>query len=231
MFRFKQFDVEHDRSSMKVGTDGVLLGAWCDIQGAKRALDVGTGSGLIAMMMAQRNLVLDVDAIDIDHDSVVQASSNFENCQWGERLRAIEGDYVTFQLAKKYDIIVSNPPFFNNGVLPPATSRMNARHTVTLTYDQLLAKSKSLLADSGKIAIVSPADCADVILEACGDNKLYVSKMVKVFPVDGKPAKRILWEIMSISVTTTQSSIVIRNHKNEFTEEYRELCKDFYLEF
>ena len=216
---------------MKVGTDGVLLGAWCDIQGAKRALDVGTGSGLIAMMMAQRNLALNIDAIDIDHDSITQASCNFENCQWSERLHAIEGDYVSFQLAKKYDIIVSNPPFFNNGVLPPATSRMNARHTVSLSYDQLLAKSKSLLADSGKIAIVSPADCVNVILDACGINELFVSKIVEIFSVDDKPAKRILWEITSVSTTTTHSSIVIRNSNNEFTEEYRELCKDFYLEF
>ena len=231
MFRFKQFSVEHDRSSMKVGTDGVLLGAWCDVTGARRALDVGTGSGVIALMLAQRAPGLIVDAIDIDHDSVVEAQGNFSHSPWGYRLCAIEGDFSTMELPGKYDIIVSNPPFFTNGVLPPLHQRMNARHTQSLTYGQLLSRAQSLLTNAGKISFISPADVAEVILDTCSSNNLYISKITEVISVKNTPPKRLLWEMTNVECVTSRGVLTIENTPGDFTEEYRELCRDFYLKF
>ncbi len=231
MFRFKQFAVEHDRSSMKVGTDGVLLGAWCDVARASSALDVGTGCGVIALMLAQRNPSLRVDAIDIDHDSVEQARDNFEASPWSDRLMAIEGDFKVVELARKYDLIVSNPPFFVNGILPPAEARKNARHTQSLTYAQLLSRAKSLLADAGKIAIVSPVDVSEVILDACAENQLCVNRMTEVLSIENTPPKRLLWEITRSIVSMQCDTLTIEKIPGEFTEEYRALCRDFYLKF
>lgn len=231
MFKFKQFQVEHDRSSMKVGTDGVLLGSWCDVSHASSVLDVGTGCGLIAMMIAQRNATATIDAIDIDADSVQEATGNFATCPWSERLHAVHADFTTYECPKNYDLIVSNPPFFTNGILSPQESRKNARHTLSLTYDQLLAKARSLLTDDGIISIVSPADVVQVILDACKANSLYVNEMVDVIPLENAQCKRVLWEIGKMPVEIKHTSLTIEKFPGEYTEEYIALCKDFYLKF
>lgn len=214
---------------MKVGTDGVLLGAWSDVAGACRALDVGTGCGVIALMLAQRACDLIVDAIDIDGDSVQEAARNFERSAWSARLRAIECNFLTFEPEKKYDLIVSNPPFFTNGVLPPKQSRMNARHTQSLTTSELINKAAQLLHDDGKIAIVTPANSAKEILDACCDSELNVSRYTEVFSVTQHPVKRLLWEIAKTKEPTLRSTITIEKYPGEYTEEYRALCRDFYL--
>lgn len=216
---------------MKVGTDSVLIGAWSDVSDARRALDVGTGCGVIALMLAQRQLGLTVDAVDIDHDSAVEATGNFERSPWADRLTAHEGDFTAIGLPEKYDLIVSNPPFFTNGVLPPEASRKNARHTCTLTYDALLCKASSLLNDAGKIAIVSPVDVSKEILEACNNNGLYISKVTEVVSVAGLPPKRLLWEFVKNATETVRETLTIEKFPGEYTEEYRALCRDFYLKF
>ena len=119
VFKFKQFAVLNDRTAMKVGTDGVLLGAWCPVEGARRVLDVGTGCGVIALMVAHRNTDAVIDAIDIDHDAIDEATLNFANSPWSERLTAIEGDFNNLNTAVGYDLIVSNPPYFTDSLLPP----------------------------------------------------------------------------------------------------------------
>lgn len=216
---------------MKVGTDSVLIGAWSDVAGARRALDVGTGCGVIALMLAQRSPLLTVDAIDIDLDSVEEANNNFANSPWSDRLDAKAGDFSTMELPGKYDLIVSNPPFFTNGVLPPEQARMNARHTRSLTYHQLLSRAKSLLTDAGKISIVSPVDVREVILDGCKCNSLYVNRLTEVISVDGMPPKRLLWEISRNDASTLRSTLTIEKFPGEYTEEYRALCRDFYLKF
>lgn len=216
---------------MKVGTDSVLLGAWCDVAGAHHALDVGTGCGIIALMLAQRSSKLTVDAIDIDSDSVVEASENFSACSWSDRLNACEGDFNTIEFTKRYDLIVSNPPFFTNGVLPPEVARKNARHTQTLNYRQLLTRAKSLLADAGKIAIVSPVEVSKEILEVCHDINLNISHYIGVVPVRNVTVKRVLWEFTKLSTETRSDMLVIRDVDGEYTSDYKELCREFYLKF
>lgn len=231
MFRFKQFQVEHDRSSMKVGTDGVLLGSWCDVSHASRVLDVGTGCGLIALMVAQRNSISIVDAIDIDVASVGQAAENFKKSPWAERLNAINADYCTFECTNKYDLIVSNPPFFTNGVLSPNEVRRNARHTQSLTFEQLIVKSKSILTDAGILSIVTPVDAYKDILDICMDNDLYVSKICKVYSMSNLPVKRLLWNIVMTPTKTICDDLVIEASPGNYSDDFINLCRDFYLKF
>ncbi len=216
---------------MKVGTDAVLLGAWCDVTMAGNALDVGTGCGVIALMLAQRNRSLVVDAIDIDRDSVEQAQVNFDNSPWGNRLTAMEADFNDIELPSKYDLIISNPPFFVNGILPPAKPRMNARHTQSLTYDNLLSRARVMLSDAGRIAIVTPADVREEILDICRGNELYINRLTEVYSLENARPKRLLWEISKRDSKLLHETLTIEKTPGEFTEEYKALCRDFYLKF
>ena len=138
LFRFKQFTIQHQRSSMKVGTDAVLLGAWCELDGARRVLDVGTGCGVIALMVAQRTTEADIWAIDIDSASVDEARENFLHSPWSDRLQVRQEDFNNLADADGFDLIVTNPPYYNENVLPPDAVRSAARHTHALSFDQLM---------------------------------------------------------------------------------------------
>lgn len=231
MFSFKQFSVEHDQSSMKVGTDAVLVGAWSDVNDATSVLDVGTGCGIISLMVAQRNSHAIIEAVDIHAESIEEAKGNFQRSPWSNRVNAIQCDFLELQCVKKYDIIVSNPPFFCNGILPSQESRRNARHTQRLTYFQLLNKSKSILNNDGKISIITPIEAFQEIIDICVKLNLYVTQMCKVFPIDNSQAKRILWEIALVPSITNESTLVIEKSQGNYTAEFKALCRDFYLKF
>ncbi|MBQ3910329.1 MAG: methyltransferase, partial [Muribaculaceae bacterium] len=156
IFRFKQFGVLNDKTAMKVGTDGVLLGAWCNVTGARRVLDVGTGCGLIALMVAQRNQGAAVTAIDIDDEAVGEARVNVARSPWSDRVEALCVDFNDFAAQEPFDLIVSNPPFFTENVMAPDQSRNVARHSVSLTMEQLIGNSKPLLAHGGRLAFIAP---------------------------------------------------------------------------
>ena len=229
VFRFKQFAVKNDRTAMKVGTDGVLLGAWCPVDGAQRVLDVGTGCGVIALMIAQRNSLATIDAIDIDHDSFEEAAYNFMNSPWPERLTAIEGDFNGLDTGQRYDLIVSNPPFFTNGVLPTGEARTTARHTGALTYRQLIDGAMRLTTDGGSLALISPTDAEGDIIEAATFASLPVRQRVHVIPVEGAAPKRTLWLLSRRDIPYTEGTITIARHDGTFTHEYIDLTGAFYL--
>ena len=232
VFRFKQFQVVNDKAAMKVGTDGVLLGAWCNVASAHRVLDVGTGCGVIALMVAQRNSEAQIDAVEIDKDSADEAALNFSRSPWTDRLHVEHVDFNDFALRDvvgKYDLIVSNPPFFTNGILPPEASRMSARHTQNLTYGQLLNNAGKLLADGGKIALITPFDNIKEIIEECVFNNLNISRKVNVISVASLPPKRVLWELVKYPCQLHESELVIETSLGVFSDEYIALCKDFYL--
>ncbi|MDE5871658.1 MAG: methyltransferase, partial [Muribaculaceae bacterium] len=162
-FRFKQFAVSHHRSSMKVGVDGVLIGCWTDIRGAGRILDVGTGCGLIALIMAQRAPSAKIDAIDIDAPSIVEAAENIAYSPWSDRISAVCCGYSEASSLLKsedngYDLIISNPPYFDSGVTETVTARERARHQGELSPSVLLKGALSLLKEGGSVAMVVPAD-------------------------------------------------------------------------
>lgn len=228
VFRFKQFAVLNDRTAMKVGTDGVLLGAWCPVAGARHVLDVGTGCGVIALMIAQRNHEAVITGIDIDHDAVQEATLNFERSPWSDRLTAVEGNFNDMSTSG-FDVIVSNPPFFTNGVLPAGDARIAARHTQSLTYRQLIEGAARLLSSHGALALISPTDAEGEIIEAATFATLPVRQVTHVIPVDGALPKRTLWLLTPRDIAYHEDTVTIANRDGTFTEEYIELTGDFYL--
>ena len=231
IFKFKQFAVLNDRTAMKVGTDGVLLGAWCPVDGMRRVLDVGTGCGVIALMIAQRNRQALIEGIDIDKESIAEARLNFANSPWNSRLTAIEGDFNGLQTAEKYDLVVSNPPYFTNGVLPTGDARTTARHTATLTYRQLIDGAKRLMSDDGILALITPTDAEGDIIEAATFSSLPVRCMTRVIPVEGAAPKRTLWLLSRHDLPYREDTLTIARRDGSFTSEYISLTGAFYLKF
>ena len=233
VFRFKQFSVVHEKAAMKVGTDGVLLGAWCDVDSACQVLDVGTGCGLIALMVAQRNPLCHILGIDIDADAIEEARFNFSQSLWDDRLEARWVDFNDFaqDAQGRYDLIVSNPPFFTNGVLSPIERRKNARHALSLTFGQLLSKAKPLLNPHGVMAFITPAESFQEIVKICTFNSFNIKRITSVCPLVESPPKRLLWELTQVPCVTERNQLVIETSALNYTQEYRALCHDFYLKF
>lgn len=229
IFRFKQFSLLNDRTAMKVGTDGVLLGAWCDVAGAHRVLDVGTGCGLIALMIAQRNHDAVISAIDIDHDAVEEAKVNIANSPWSDRVEARVADFNDYVAQEPFDLIVSNPPFFTEDVMAPDRSRNQARHSVTLTLEQLIIKSKSMLADGGTLAIITPVEQEIHIRTCVVKASMSIKRLARVLPVEGTAPKRLLWELVKSPAETMEEQITIRLADASYTQQYIDLTRDFYL--
>lgn len=225
-FQFKQFTVWHDRCAMKVGTDGVLLGAWCTVEGAQTVLDIGTGSGVIALMLAQRNLQARIVGIDIDADAVAQANDNFVRSPFASRLTALQMDFASPSTlhASPFSLIVSNPPFFTEDTASPDPRRQQARSASSLPLDVLMEGVAALLADDGRFALVVPyTSAADVVL-AAATHGLNLCRRCDVRGGERKPPKRVLLEFTRRTVVTQFSSLVIGS------PDYQLLTRDFYLD-
>lgn len=229
VFKFKQFSVLNDRTAMKVGTDGVLLGAWCPVASVTRALDVGTGCGVIALMIAQRNSHALIEGIDIDHEAIDEATINFEHSPWSDRVSARVANFNQLSGDRSYDLIVSNPPFFTNGVLPTGESRTIARHSQSLTYDQLINGASRLLTNNGSLALISPTDAEGDIVQAAVFASLPVRQVTRVIPVAGADPKRTLWLLSHRDMPYREDTLTIANSDGSFTREYVALTGDFYL--
>ena len=236
-FRFKQFTVWHDRCAMKVGTDGVLLGAWAPANSftpnpLTRILDIGTGSGLIALMLAQRFPEASIDAIDIDEAAVEQARENFAVSPWPDRLHAYQAKVQEWQ--GSYNLIVSNPPYFQNSLKNPDKGRQTARHTDTLSYAELLRHSARLLTEKGLLALVLPAEAEQEVRGLAAAELLSLTRVTRVYSKESKPARRVLLGFeKSISrdtdISITEDSLVLENEIGGRSAAYQELTKDFYL--
>lgn len=238
-FRFKQFTVWHNQCAMKVGTDGVLLGAWAPLPDSQspiansRILDIGTGSGLIALMLAQRSgLSPHIDAIDIDADAVAQATENFALSPWAKQLHAHHNTLQDWH-AEAYDLIVSNPPYFQNSLKNPNQQRATARHTDTLSYSELIAHAARLLKKDGVLALVLPIEAEEEILALAAQKGLYPREIVHVYGKPGKAAKRLLVAFSPHHLTTSSPhhpiTFYIESADSPRSEEYKALTKDFYL--
>ncbi len=229
-FRFKRFNVQHQRSSMKVGTDAVLLGAWCEIEGAQRVLDVGTGCGVIALMAAQRSADATILAIDIDPASVSEAQENFDASPWAVRLQACRQDFNNLTDEDGFDLIVTNPPYFNEDVLPPDAVRSAARHTHALSFEHLMQGTARLLTPTGSIALITPAEARDAVTSAATFAGLHLSRLTTVYSSEGKQPKRLLWQWSKQRCTIQRDILILHQKGGAFTSQYAELCKDFYLD-
>ena len=236
-FEFKQFCIHHDRCAMKVGTDGVLIGAWCTVDNhTRRVLDIGTGSGLIALMLAQRTESLDseVCAIDIDAESCEQARENIAASRWCERIHTVHTSLQDFAhtTTSKFDLIVSNPPFFVDSLKAPDTARNNSRHCDTLTHEELLKYSSELLVDGGRLAVVLPSSEAEAMIHVSAVYGLIPSRICRVSSTVRKGEIRRLVEFVKTSdiVSCNQTTLCIHSGA-DYSEEYRALTADFYLKF
>ena len=229
-FTFKQFSVEQDDVAMKVGTDGVLLGAWAECEGARRILDIGTGTGVIALQMAQRNPMAQVQAVEIDETAARRARANFDNSPWAERLEVEQTPVQEFEPAERFDLIISNPPYFVDSLLPPDAKRSTARHTHDLTFEELDRAVCRLLAESGRFALILPEPEFERYAE---QSQLHLVRRCNVHSVEGGAIKRVMGEFSKDKPAKIEiESLAIEvERRGEFSADYRALTKDFYLKF
>jgi len=230
-FKCKKFTVEQSETAMKVGTDGVLLGAWADFSNARNILDIGTGTGLIALMAAQRSNA-EITAIEIEKNAAIQALSNFQNSPWSLRLTLETISLADFflQNTAKFDSIVCNPPYFSNSLKNPDSDRTLARHNDTLPLDDLLKLSEQMLSPAGKLSIILPGDTKNAIFKSCEKYGLFVNKLTEVKPNPHKEIKRILLEISKKNNTLQQNILCIElAERHCYSDDYINLTKDFYL--
>ncbi|MBX2929950.1 MAG: methyltransferase [Saprospiraceae bacterium] len=233
VFRFRQFSIAQDRCAMKVGTDGVLLGAWVETAGVQRALDIGAGTGLIALMLAQRSKDTIVDGVEVDAIACVQAAENMQQSLWSQRLCAIHSSIQDYArtAAHTYDLVVSNPPFFTGGVLSESESRLQVRHTVKLPHGELLMAARRLLAPKGVFAVILPLLEGLRFMEMARSYHLYCERMTEVHTKAGKPASRLLLQFVSdIPDTMRQDALVLTETDGSTrTPAYHRLTEAFYL--
>lgn len=230
-FRFQQFTVRQDLCAMKVGTDGVLLGAWADVAGCKTILDIGTGTGLIALMLAQRSQTSIIDAIDLDEQAFRQAQINFRESPFNNRLTAYHCNLQNYQPAKVYDLIVSNPPYFNNSLPSSHSGRTLARHDNTLPPDELFFQSIPLLSAHGKIALIFPYDRMETIDALSKQQQLSLLRKVLIYPTTDSKPKRFLAEftLNQPPLECKETTLVIEESRHHYSPAFRDLTKEFYL--
>ena len=231
-FRFKQFTIRQENAAMKVGTDGVLLGAWAEVSGAKTILDIGTGTGLIAIMLAQRSQTK-IDAVEIDEASFIQAKENVTRCPWSSRIALYHNSFQGFSSEQNvnYDLIVSNPPYFIKSLKSPQAARNSARHNQELSQDDLVEGVVKLLKNEGIFSAIFPYIEGNIFVAKAAAKGLFCSKRVNVIGKQGTGVKRLLLEFRKQKLPFEESELTIRDKDDGFTQEYRLLTKDFYLAF
>lgn len=232
MFQFKQFTVKQDRCAMKVGTDGVLLGAWAPLDHTPYSiLDIGAGTGLIALMLAQRSNAEQIDAIEIDDDAYEQAVENFEDSPWGDRLFCYHAGLDEFmeEPEEEYDLIVSNPPFYTEDYTSGDEQRDKARFAESMPFEDLVEASSILLSDVGVLAVIIPYKEEQNFINLAKAEELYPFKITRVKGTPQTEIKRSLIAFSRDKKEITENDLVIETARHQYTEDYTALTKDFYL--
>lgn len=232
-FQFKKFIIKHDKCAMKVGTDAVLLGAWTDTGNCRHILDIGTGTGIIALMLAQRSIA-EIDAIDIDREACEQAAENAAASPFAGRINIIHSSCSDFATSsdkqKKYDLIVSNPPYFINSLKCPDDKRTVARHTDSLPLQDLIRDACSLLSPKGRIALILPHERLEETGELAAAFHLHICRQTDVIPTPGAQPRRLLIELSFITDRIQKrDTLTIEEARHQYTPQYIALTKEFYL--
>lgn len=230
-FRFKQFTIRHERSAMKVGTDGVVLGAWAQVEGARRILDIGTGTGLLALMAAQRNPEARVDAVEIDEEAVAEATENIAASPWSDRIRVHGMDARRLRASEPYDLIISNPPYYPGEMSSADVSSSVAKHSAELGLDELIAVVDSLLAADGRFTVIVPFNREDAIRLSGERLGLHVKRRGPLWYVRDRPYKRVLLELGRGAPDDDFSPVTVERVPGEYTAQYRALLAPFMLHF
>jgi tRNA1Val (adenine37-N6)-methyltransferase len=231
LFRFRQFAVRHDLCAMKVGTDGVLLGACAEVQDASAILDVGTGSGVIAIMLAQRCHAV-IEGVEIDEASARQAAGNAASCPWHDRINIVQSSFQEYSSLNpcRFDVVVCNSPFFTAHLKSPDEARNLVRHAVSLDYRELAGGVRKVLRPSGKWWLILPVSETERFLAIAGEEGFRVNHTRVIFPKEGKQPHRMILSMGAyVPEAVTRRELTIRNAEGEFSEEYKKLTGDFYL--
>lgn len=234
VFRFKHFEIYQDKCTMKVNTDGVLLGAWSDLEDRKRALDIGSGTGIIAMMLSQRSPSLMITGIEIDEEAYLQARDNMQQSKFSERLFAVHSslqDYVSITNVR-FDLIISNPPFFTGGTFSSNENKANVRHTIKLSHADLLLSVKKLLLPEGYFDLILPYIEGLRFIEMAGKYDLSLKKMTVVRSRENKNIERLLLRFRhGHSLAFDQDKLIIYKGigVKDYSDEFQALTKEFYL--
>ena len=233
-FRFKHFSVHHDKSTLKVGTDAVVLGAWTNVAESKHILDIGTGCGIIALMLLQRTQTAKVLAIDIDADSVAQAQQNAQLSPWKDRMQVQHTSLqqLTAQTTTQFDTIVSNPPFFAQSLKSPNEQLNKGKHNDNnLPFDTLINCVAQLLSPNGSFSVILPTQESHTLMQLCKTHNLYPSRTLLLQSKPTLPPYRILTQYKFGEQPLETQTCCIHTPTNDYTPEYKILTKDFYLKF
>jgi len=231
-FEFKEFTIHQNNAAMKIGTDGILLGAWADLSDKKKGIDIGSGTGVISIMLCQRNEILEIDSIEVSERAVVDAKKNIKNCKWNKRIKLKHEDLKLFSTENKYDLIISNPPYFKKSLKPKDLDRLKARHEESLNYKDVLNFSEKHLLKNGTINLILPIDQKQEVIEYAEKFGLYVNKECIVFPKPNKNPHRLLIELSKTKKTLESQSLIIENDgRHNYTDNYKKLTREFYTIF
>ena len=232
LFHCKQFSISDEDCGMKIGTDAVLLGAWTDTTDCKSILDIGTGSGILALMLAQKSTA-QINAIEIDTLAAKTAENNFLKSNWKSRLQIFNLSLDNFikSNSKTYDLIISNPPFFKNSLLSEDVTKNIAKHDVSLTYEELIRAASFLLNPTGKLSVILPYDKKEIFSDICKFHNLKCFKITTVIPVTNKKPNRILmqWLKTGNPINCIENTLTIRLSNDIYTADYIGLTKDYLL--
>lgn len=231
VFQFKHFALSNQRSAMKVSTDGVLLGAWSSIPAEGVICDVGCGTGLLALMLAQRSKAR-VIGVEIDKSAFDEMQYNFIQSPWSDRVRAVHGDIcVLADSLPMVDMIISNPPYFTDSLRADDGARDLARHEESLSYEALVEIASCKLNESGFLSLIAPYDRRDEIVAYGVDSRLHLVRECRVAYRKGKHSKRVMMELGKVDTGYDLTEMAVQNEGGGYTDEYRALTKDFYLDF
>lgn len=228
IFRFKQFSCYHDHTVFKIGTDAILLGSWASHLSASSILDVGSGTGIIALMLAQRHLKATITTIEIQPQSFQILQENISNSPWKNRFQTVNNSFLTHQFDQQFDLIVSNPPYFEDSLENKTETKSIARHTKALSFEALISKSAQLLTESGKLSLVFPAEKLERISHFAQENKLFLNKVTFVRGLPDYPVKRVLVEFSKVKQRFIEESLTVEIKRGQFSPEYCLLTKEFH---
>ncbi len=225
-FTFKQFQIQQSKDVFRVGTDGVLLGALADVEHVSGVLEVGTGTGLISLMLAQRNPLASFLGLDINEDAARLTRLNFENSPFHARLKNGHQDFKTFETKEQFDLIVSNPPYFEES---GSEKDKIARQTVELNFRQLISKAAELLSEKGKFSVIIPVEAGEVFISVGKENNLHLNRKVNIRGIENAKAKRLILEFSSQEKEISESDFIIEKSPRQYSDQYLELTKEFHV--
>lgn len=225
-FSFKQFNINQSEKVFRIGTDAVLLGALAGVFGKQNILEIGTGTGIISLMLAQRNSEANITAIDINPEAVGLARENFENTPFKECLKAFEKDFKTFGSSDKFDFVVSNPPYFDAN---SSTKDILARQRIELDFSDLICNTAKILSVDGILSVIIPADERAKFINLSKEHQLYLTRKIDIYGIAGGTLRRNILEFSKKSLSPKVETFIIEKAPRQFSEQYLQATKDFHL--